>query len=326
MVPQAQAVPERAARQGAHVAEMQRRRLLLAFVGVLGERGLEEASVGRVCKRAGVSRRTFYELFDDREECLLAAFDAAVERVGERVVQAYEAGGDWRARIGDALVVLVEQLDADVDTARMCVVETLKAGPVVLERRAGVLAVLVAAVEEGRAESKRGQEPPPLTGHGVVGGVLSVIHERLPGAAPNGHRPLAELTGSLVAMVVHPYLGSSAARRELDRPRQKTPPAEAATVPVAKDPFKGLTIRFTYRTARVLATIAAEGGRGSRLSNRQIADSSGVADEGQMSRLLTRLQSSGLIENQCEGKSKGEANAWRLTERGAAIHTTLTGH
>ena len=61
----------------------------------------------------------------------------------------------------------------------MCFVETLKAGPAVAKRRAAVVGALVTAVEQGRAEARRGGEPPPLAGQGVVGGALSVIHARL---------------------------------------------------------------------------------------------------------------------------------------------------
>lgn len=308
-------------REGAHVEEMQRRRLLLALVEVLAEVGLENASVGRVCRRAGVSRRTFYEIFDDRDECLLAAFDAAVERIARPVLAAYAAGDSWRERIGGALALLLELLDAEPELARMCVVETLKAGPAVSARRARVLAALVGAVEEGRAEALPPNEPPPLTGQGVVGGALSVVHARLLETAPGAPR-LSELTGSLMAMIVHPYLGSAAATRELDRPALAR---ESNAATAVKDPFKGLTIRFTYRTARVLATIAAEGGRGSSPSNRFIADSSGISDEGQMSRLLTRLSRAGLIENRGEGQVRGEANAWALTERGEAVQVALAG-
>jgi AcrR family transcriptional regulator len=345
---------------------MQRRRLLLAFVEVVAEQGLENASVGRVCKRAGVSRRTFYELFDDRDECLLAAFDAAIERISRPVLAAWAEGGKgvqtstrvardarrardtqgaqtWLVRIRGALTVLLEQLDAEPDVARLCVVETLKAGPLVSERRARVLAALVAAVEHGRTprgtggETRRGSEPPPLTGQGVVGGALSVIHARLlachtrVGGGGIGEEPsngrlrplsadprLGELTGELMAMIVHPYLGAAAARRELERPTPKTATAGHGAI---KDPFKDLPIRFTYRTARVLATIAANSGA----SNRLVADSSGIADEGQTSRLLARLQRAGLIDNRGEGRAKGEANAWALTERGEAVHTTLAG-
>jgi AcrR family transcriptional regulator len=343
-----QAASTEVVRQGGHVAEMQRRRVLLAFVEVLAEQGLENASVGRVCKRAGVSRRTFYELFDDRDKCLLAALDEAVERLAQPVLAAYETENSWRERIRGALTVLLERLDAEPDVARMCVVETLKAGPLVAERRAAVLAAFVAAVEKGRGESRRGSEPPPLTGQGVVGGVLSVIHARLldrPPAPRSSEVPvavasatgrpragmpsngaphpfddsphLADLTGALMAMVVHPYLGAAAARRELKRP---APKATETSHPL-KDPFKDLSIRFTYRTARVLAAIATNAGA----SNRLVADTSGIADEGQTSRLLARLQRAELIENQSGGREKGEANAWALTERGHAVHVALAG-
>jgi DNA-binding MarR family transcriptional regulator len=123
-------------------------------------------------------------------------------------------------------------------------------------------------------------------------------------------------------MILHPYLGPIAARRELDRPPPKAAPMAAD---VLKDPFRDLSIRFTYRTARVLATIATEGERGSHPSNRLIAESSGIGDEGQMSRLLRRLQTAGLIENHGEGHTRGEPNAWSLTPRGKAIHAALAG-
>jgi AcrR family transcriptional regulator len=67
---------------------MQRRRLLLAFGEVLAENGLEGAGVGRECARAGVSRRTFYELFEVREACVAAVFDATVKRATQRLIPA----------------------------------------------------------------------------------------------------------------------------------------------------------------------------------------------------------------------------------------------
>ncbi len=310
---------------------MQRRRLLLALVEVLAEHGLENASVGRICKRAGVSRRTFYEIFDDRDECLLAAFGVAVDRLAVPVLAAYRAPAAthgkrgvpkaqaWRERIRAALTALLEQFDAEPDIARMCVVETLKAGPRVAERRASVLATLVAAVEQGRSEARRGNEPPPLAGQGVVGGALSVVQTRLAQAPPDGApQPLSELTGALMAMIVHPYLGSAVARQELERPAPKVAGGSNGAL---KDPFKDLSIRFTYRTARVLATIATHNGA----SNRLVADNAGIADEGQTSRLLARLLRAGLIENRGAGREKGEANAWGLTERGEAVQAALAG-
>jgi AcrR family transcriptional regulator len=312
---------------------MQRRRLLAAIVEIVGEGGFESASVARVCQRAGVSRRTFYEVFDDRERCLTAAFDTTVERLSVPVLAAYENGGAWCERIRSALVVLLEIFDAEPYVARLCLVESLKT-PVVLERRARVLAVMVSAVERARraGSDRAGAGPPPLTGEGVVGGVLAVIQARVlartaksdpdRNGGSQGFSSLVELAAPLMAMIVHPYLGPAAARRELERP---TPTAHPTSAPASKDPFDGLPIRVTYRTARVLATIAELGGPGSYPSNRLVANTAGIADIGQASRLLKRLQHAGLIENRSHGKSQGEANAWRLTPHGEAVNATLTG-
>jgi AcrR family transcriptional regulator len=300
------ALAELAGSPGGQVAEMQRRRLLLATCEVVGEHGVAGLTVGRVCAQAGVSRRTFYEQFTDGEACLLAALDAQLERLAHELRSHYEREGKWRERVRDALSCLLERLDAEPSVARLCVVETLRGGPAVLERRSRVLEDLAAVVEEGRGKARAGSDPPPLTAQGVVGGALSVIHARL---LSNAQRPLVELTGPLMAMIVHPYLGPAAARAELERP---TPVAPHVVPRQSADPFKGLPIRFTYRTARVLATIAAAPGA----SNRHIADNAGISDEGQMSRLLGRL-------NKGEGHTKGEPNAWQLTQRGQAIHDTI---
>jgi AcrR family transcriptional regulator len=310
-----------ATRQGGHVVEMQRRRLLLAMGELLADIGIDDATVGRISKRAGVSRRTFYEIFEDREECFLAAFDQAIEQLAAEVVPAYRGARKWSARVRAALTVLLEHFDAHPGVARMCVIETLRAGPEVLERRRLVLGVLTAAVDEGRAEAKHGNAPLPLTAEGVVGGALAVIHARLLEAEPGPQVAwprLGDLANALTGMIVHPYAGPAAARRELERPAAKAP---AMVANGTKDPFKDLSIRLTYRTARVLATIADDSGA----SNRMVADSAGIVDEGQTSRLLRRLQSAGLIENLGEGHARGEPNAWWLTKRGEAIHATLAG-
>ena len=310
---------------------MQRRRLLLAFGEVASTSGLEAATVGRVCEQAAVSRRTFYELFSDREDCLLAAFDQATERFARRIRPAFEAKGPWCERVRGALSLLLEQLDGDPDLARLCIVEAPRAGHELLECRRQVLEALAAAVDEGRAQTRSGAGPPPLTAQGVVGGVLSVIHTRLIESSPSstahsqgrgrtkvggGTEALVDLTNPLMAMIVHPYLGPTVAQKELERPAPSPPVAASRNGP---DPFKGLPIRFTYRTARVLDTIASEPGA----SNRHIADTSGIADEGQMSRLLRRLECCELIENHGEGNIKGEPNAWALTERGQAIQSAI---
>jgi chromosome segregation and condensation protein ScpB len=74
-------------------------------------------------------------------------------------------------------------------------------------------------------------------------------------------------------------------------------------------------MRVTYRTAVVLERIAEQPG----ISNRQVADQAGIADQGQMSKLLSRLQRLGLIANTGQGHTKGEPNAWTLTPTGLQV-------
>lgn len=299
--------------KGAHVVEMQRRRLTGAFVEVAGGSGLSDATVGAVCRRAGVSRRTFYEIFEDRDACMFFAVDSALRSLADDVVPAYRGSGPWRERIRDALSILLSVFDADRALARMCVIETLRAGPAVLERRGRTLAVVADAIDDGRAEAS--DVVPQLTAQGIVGGVLAVLHAHLvehPDAA------LLGLLGSLTAMIVHPYLGPRSAEEEVARPAVKGVKM-AGWAP--KDPFNGLSIRFTYRTARVLATIAEQPGA----SNREVSDGADIPDVGQTSRLLSRLRDAGLIANARLPGARGERNSWSLTERGRAIQTTLAG-
>jgi len=288
--------------------------MLAAMVDVVAERGAANVTVARVVARSGVSRRTFYELFNDREDCFLAAFDDAIARIAGEVLPAYEQPGRWRERMRAALTALLEVLDYEPGMGRLVIVETLGAGPNALERRSRVLAQVITAVDEGRLETKKSDGPPPLTAEGVVGAVLAVLHGRLLKKNPGR---LIELTGPLMGMIVLPYLGPAAARRELDRPVPRVSNNPRRTVP---DPLRELEMRLTYRTVRVLMAVAATPGS----SNRAVADGAGIKDQGQISKLLARLQRLGLIENTGEGSARGGPNAWALTERGREVHGAIT--
>jgi AcrR family transcriptional regulator/DNA-binding MarR family transcriptional regulator len=310
-------------REGAHVVEMQRRRLLGAIVDLVHERGARGLTVAMICARASLSRRTFYELYEDREACLLGAFEYEVEQatsiveqaVASRALTASTRGGHgalgWWERIRVGLTALLSFFDSDPGAARLLVVEALSAGEQTLQARQLVLAQLIAVVDEGRREAKRGREPPPLTAEGVVGAVSSVIHARI---LDREQRPLTELTGALMAIVVQPYLGAAAAQRELERPVE----VDQHPIGVQRlhvDPFKDLPMRLTYRTVRVLCSIAEAPGA----SNKQVARAAGIEDEGQTSKLLKRLHKYGLIDDSGVGPAKGMPRAWSLTERGEGV-------
>lgn len=297
------------------VAEIQRARMLSATREVAAEQGAANLTVTRIVARSGVSRRTFYEIFKDCEGCLLAALEDALAQAAEAVVPAYRSKLKWHERCRAALTALLELFDERPDLARLLVVDSQGTSPNTLERRRSVLAQLIDAVDEGREESQRGAEPPPLTAEGIVGAVLSVIHARLHELEP-AEQDLLELANPLMSVIVLPYLGRAAATRELSRPvaRRKA----SVSRPVG-NPLRALDMRLTYRTVRVLMSVGSSPG----CSNRQIGVAAGIVDQGQISKLLARLERLGLVCNVGSDPGKGGANAWALTEGGHEVQQLL---
>ncbi|HST56335.1 MAG TPA: TetR family transcriptional regulator [Solirubrobacteraceae bacterium] len=329
---------------------MQRARLLMAARWVVAEHGYWGMTVARVTARSRVSRKTFYELFDDREDCFLALFEEAVAEIAPTVVSAFEEGRGWRGRMRAGLGALLGVFDDEPAVALLCVVEALGGGLRVLELRGRILQVLMDVVDRGRLESSASRGLPVLTAEGVVGAVLSVLYtrisergagsaasergvgaaatRRLPagqtsalgasGVRGSGGEPLVELLGPLMSMIVLPYLGPAAAHKELSRP---VPAAagDAGSRRGEHDPLQALEMRLTYRTLRVLAAIAARPGA----NNREIADQAGIIDQGQASKLYARLERLGLIHNTGPQLRRGASNAWRLTANGQRVQETL---
>jgi AcrR family transcriptional regulator len=297
--------------------------MLSAAARVVGEVGCAGMTISRVTSRAGVSRRTFYDLFDSREDCFLAVFDDAIARVTGVAEPAYEqARGGWVEQTRAGVSAILGFFDEQPGLGSLLVVDALAAGPRVLARRAEVLEGLARVLGQGRTATGAGRtvkaEPPPLTAEGIVGGVLAVIHARL---LEGGSGRLQSLLNPLMGTIVHPYLGRAAAAKELARPTPKTPKHASQPSPVQDgyDPLAGLDMRLTYRTLRVLSAIAIQPGA----SNRRIAEQAGVHDQGQISKLLTRLTRLGLIANNGQGQSRGEANAWTLTAKGCQIEQAI---
>jgi AcrR family transcriptional regulator len=295
----------------AQIVEIQRARILAATFDVVCERGAGNVSVADVVERSGVSRRTFYELFTDREDCFLAAFEDALGAVRERVLPAYLAESKWCGRVRAALSALLCFCDQEPNIGQLLVCESLAFGPETLRRRERMLALLTSAVDEGRGQATGTADPPSLTAEGLVGGVLSVIHTRLSAS----REPLAGLTSQLMSMIVLPYLGPAAARRELERPLP-APVSGGREAASLSDPFKEAGMRITYRTVRVLMAIAELAEQGLSPSNRLVGERAGITDQGQISKLLTRLCRIGLIGNSGLGPGLGGPNEWSLTAKG----------
>jgi AcrR family transcriptional regulator len=299
------------------VVEIQRSRLLAAAIRAVDEIGYAETTVAQITARARVSRRTFYELFDNRDDCLAAVLEDVAALVETELTAAGLAQLSWRERVRMGLWRMLCVFDREPVVARVCVVHAMAGGPGALAHRKSLIARLIAVVDEGRAQGSCATDCTPLTAEGVVGAALTVIQGTL--ARGNGE-PLTGLLGELMGMIVLPYQGAGAARREQRRPAPAgraadIVPSTAHTARTGVDPLAGLPMRLTYRTARVLDGVAGHAG----LSNRQVAEHAGIADQGQVSKLLARLERLGLLVNRCEGHVKGEPNAWQLTAKGQLV-------
>ena len=292
---------------------VQRARIIAAMVDACADLGVVNATVADVVDRAGVSRRTFYEFFQDREQCFLAAMQDAVARLWRAVERAYDPSERWERRVKDALVAILAFLENEPSTARLLIVDTLAAGPAALQRREQIVSNAIAVVNEGQAASRNTPVLPAIAAEASTRAVLSIVHARV---SQNDQPPkLLALTSQLMSTIVLPYLGPAAARRQLQQPppQTATPTPPAATNPL-KD-LKDLNLRLTYRTVRVLNAVAANPGA----SNRSIGRHAGIADQGQTSKLLTRLQRLNLIANDPQ-TARGTPNAWTLTTNGQHVH------
>jgi AcrR family transcriptional regulator len=287
--------------------------MVRAMLEVVAEHGYAASSATLVVARARASRKTFYEHFEDCEDCFLAAFEHALEEVAQVAAPAYHRGGRWSERIRASLEALLGFLETDRATASLLFLEVPTAGPAVQERRTCALQSLQAVVDEGRSQARVDRTPPPLTAETVLGGVIAVIQTRLACRKPTR---LMTLVNPLMGVIVHPYLGPAAASKELAKPTPKLPrrpqPARAPAAP--SDRLEGLLMRVTYRTLRVLVAIGEHPGA----CNREIAAAAGVTDEGQMSKLLSRLEGYQLTCNSGE-PSRWAPNEWRLTARGEEL-------
>jgi AcrR family transcriptional regulator len=323
------ALGARRSRNGGHgrFVEIQRERLLAAAVHAVDELGYSDTTVGDITSRARVSRRTFYEIFPDREACLAAV----LEDVLALIVAELDAAGPqelaWRERVRNGLWTILSFLDREPVLARVCVVQALRGGPRILERREEILARLAAVVDEGRLLSARGSRCTPLTAEGLVGAAFAIVYARL---LKGERRPLTGLLGELMGMIVLPYQGAAAAGREQVRPapspstrtarRGRGLAAESVTDRLGvTDPLGGVEMRLTYRTARVLEGIAEHPG----VSNREAGDYAGISDPGQVSKLLARLERLGLLTNG-SARAKGEPNVWALTAVGDLVARRLS--
>jgi AcrR family transcriptional regulator len=194
------------------VRAIQRERLLAAMIEAVNELGYRALTVQDVLSRAGVSRPTFYEQFEDKEDCFLAAFDKSASSLRERVEAAVEEADDgWRPRLRRGLEALVRFIDEEPGPARIVIVEGRASSPAGLRRRDELLDRFATCIDR-EARKELADPPSGIAAAGIVGGIESVLYTRL---QREEAADLEALLPSLMYFAVLPYEGHEVATAEL---------------------------------------------------------------------------------------------------------------
>lgn len=181
---------------------------------VVAAKGYGAMTIGDLTKGAGVSRTTFYELYEDKQACFLAAYDAAVALLVRRVIAAYESEQNWPERAAAGLAALLETLAAEPALARLSLVDIGNAGPAAQRRYRAAIQSLTPLFEEGRDFAPGGRGLPANTSRMAIGGVTGLIADEL--VAGRAEQLPSLLSDVLFATLV-PYIGPDAAAREVER-------------------------------------------------------------------------------------------------------------
>jgi AcrR family transcriptional regulator len=203
------APPASVTRESAH--SDQRSRILTAVAELVAEDGYTELTVELIIKRARVSYRTFYKHFSDKEDCLLAHYDAVLRQAEKEIRRRLAAEArPWPEQVALALRALVELIVARPEMASGIVVEAPTVGPRILDRYEQASKAFVPLLQEGRELSPRGAELPSTVEATLAGSVFWSLYQRL--IVGESDR-LPELLPELTELVLRTYIGPAEASR-----------------------------------------------------------------------------------------------------------------
>ncbi len=188
----------------------ERSRLVVAFTKAAGEHGYAGLQLGQVVRYAGVSRATLDTHFKTKEQGLLAAQNAFLDRLWVDVLGACEIPGEWSLRVQAALRAVLSSLVEASNLARVFAVEAPGASPAAAERQFRTLDELAVLLRDGRRHHPVAASLPSATERALVGGIASIVTAHLLVEEP---RAIHDLETELVELVLIPFLGETAARR-----------------------------------------------------------------------------------------------------------------
>jgi AcrR family transcriptional regulator len=192
------------------VAHNQRERLIAGLAAAVAERGYRAVTITDITKEARVSRRVFYENFEGKDECFLAAFEVVVGHIRELATGAAAGFEDWPGRAIAVARAVLSFFAEEPDLARLCLVESQSAGPAVSARFHESVHEVVPYLEQGRGERDGERELPPTTEESTIGALVMLASRKV--AAGEAGR-LEDLLPEFAEFILAPYLGAEEAAK-----------------------------------------------------------------------------------------------------------------
>ena len=188
----------------------QRERLIAAVAPAMAEKGYAKLTVKDLIDGAGVSRRTFYQLFGDKLECVFAAHHAAFSRLNSIIVDACASQSDWPDGVVAAIEGALDFAIAHPDETRLILISSQASEPTLARRGRASHDQLAGLLRSGRQRHETAGTPLPSVEQAIVGAAMSVVADCL--LADEADR-LPELAPELAQIVLTPYVGEEAARK-----------------------------------------------------------------------------------------------------------------
>jgi AcrR family transcriptional regulator len=197
------------------VAHNQRERLIAGLASSVAEKGYRATTITDITQQARVSRRVFYANFEGKEECFLAAFEVVVEHIRELAMEAASPGDRWPERAVAAARIVLAFFAEEPDLARLCLVESQAAGPVVAARFHETVAEAVPYLEQGRGERPGAEDLPPTTEDSTLGALVLLAGRKV---AAGEAAQLEDVFPDFVEFILAPYIGAEEAARTAHAP------------------------------------------------------------------------------------------------------------
>ncbi|HEX3737442.1 MAG TPA: TetR/AcrR family transcriptional regulator [Solirubrobacterales bacterium] len=266
------------------VAEHQRERLERAMIELVAREGYPATTVNDLVTEAHVSKTTFYELFEDKEDCFLATFDEVVRQVAMQVGEAYRRPGDFRQKLVAALACFMDLAVKEQAAARLTTIESLTLGTAGVGHRERGAAAFELMIRRSFDHSPSRVEVSDVVVRGIVAGIRGVVYRVLRAdeaeALPAMVEPLVDWALSYQR---HPSAAIGKAMRTATRPpRRSTAEAlEETGIPWEESPASDRSraeLSQRERIVRGAAQVAVEIGYGG-LSIPTISAASGTSNQ-----------------------------------------------